>query len=121
MIEVSFSRFAQRDLTSATTVAVGTGAEVIVDGNEEGFASRVTREAVDCAHEGDADGGDEVEPVDGVAGEGVAIGEAVVYEGEEPDEDVGEGVDEHEAELAVDAEVLLGELTFQLWGGGFWK
>ena len=71
-------------------------------------------ETVDCAHEGDADGGDEVEPVDGVAGEGIAVGEAVVYEGEEPDEDVGEGVDEHEAELAVDAEVLLGEVLLHV-------
>lgn len=71
-------------------------------------------EAVNCAHEGDADGGDEVEPVDRVAGEGVAVGKAVVYEGEEPYEDVGEGVDEHEAELAVDAEVLLGEVLLHV-------
>ena len=68
-------------------------------------------EAIDCAHQGYADGGDEVEPEDGVAGEGVVVGEAVVYEGDEPNEDVDEGVDEHEAELAVDSDVLLCELA----------
>lgn len=50
-------------------------------------------------------------------GERVFVQEAVVYEGHEPDEDVDERVDEHKAELAVDADALLDELALHVGGG----
>ena len=45
----------------------------------------------------------------------------MVDEGEEPDQDVGEGIDEHEAELSMDPVAMLVEMTLQRWRWDFAK
>lgn len=71
------------------------------------FAQR-ENERVDNAHGRDADAACERKAVARVLGPAVVVHHAVVDEGDEPDQDVENGIHEHEAELAVDADALLG-------------
>lgn len=67
-------------------------------------------EAVHDPHEGEGDDAEQREPVERTPSEVVTVGHAVVDERDEPHDDVDYRVDEHEAELAVDAAALLSEL-----------
>lgn len=64
-------------------------------------------ERVDEAHQSETDCACEHETVAGLSGIVVVVHHAVIDEGNEPDEDVDDGVHEHETELAVDAGALL--------------
>jgi len=73
-------------------------------------------QAVDGAHQRVADGRSEAEPVDGMRGQVVAVVSAVVGEGDQPHEDVDDGVDEHEAELSADAHLRASALALDVGG-----
>lgn len=61
------------------------------------------------AHEGLAEGGEQADGKDGVLGELVAVAHAVADEGDEPEEHVDDGVDEEDAQLALDRAAALAQ------------
>lgn len=76
-----------------------------------GFLAQGEDEAVDEAHGRDADDGRETQPVDGVVGVVVGVVHAVLGEGDDPHACVDDRVDEHEAELPLDADALVAHVS----------